>query len=74
MICPASNSFVKKNEARILYKSHVEGLRIVDRLSDATVFQQTFLNMMAVESLNHDLKVEAYLKALCEAMGFKLKE
>ena len=64
---------MKKNDAKIIYKAHCNGLRIVDRLSDATLFQQTFLNMMAVEDVNHDLKVESYLKILCEAMGVKFK-
>ena len=37
------------------------------------MFQQTFLNMMAAEDVNHDLKIESYLKALCESMGVKFK-
>ena len=74
MIWSVLNSFVKKNEARILYQSHCDGLRIVDRLSDATILQQTFLGLMAAESINHDLKVESYLRLLCEAMGVKFKK
>ena len=54
--------------------SYVEGLRIVNNLCDATMLQQTFLNMMAAESVSHDLKVETYLKALCESMGVKFKK
>ena len=29
---------------------------------------------MAAESVSHDLKVETYLRALCEAMGIKFKK
>lgn len=57
-----------------MYKSHCEGLKIVDKLTDATMLQHTFLNIMAAESVNHDLKVELYLKVLCEAMGVKFKK
>lgn len=74
MIQLVLNSFAKKNEAKILYKSHCEGLKIVDKLTDATMLQHTFLNIMAAESVNHDLKVELYLKVLCEAMGVKFKK
>lgn len=37
------------------------------------MFQQAFLNIMSVEDLNHEIKVESYLKALCESMGVKFK-
>ena len=49
-------------------------MRIVDNIRDATMLQQTFLSLMAVEDVTHDLKVEGYLKALCEAMGVKFKD
>ena len=68
-----SNSFAKKNDGKIIYKTHCQGLRIADNYNEATLFQQTFLSIMAVEDVNHDLKVESYLKALCESMGVKFK-
>ena len=48
-------------------------MRIVDSLKNATIFQQTYLSIMATEDINHDHKVESYLKVLCEAMGVKFK-
>ena len=45
----------------------------MNRLSDATMLQHTFLSIMAADGLSHDLKVETYLRALCEAMGIEFK-
>ncbi len=45
----------------------------MDRLYDATMLQQTFLSLMAEEDINHEQKVESYLRILCEAMGVKFK-
>jgi hypothetical protein len=68
-----SNSFAKKDDAKIIYKTHCQGLRIAASFNEATMFQQTFLTVMAVDDVSHDLKVETYLKALCESMGVKFK-
>ena len=72
-IWPQLNSFVKKNEAKILYRTHCNGLRLVDNYRDATLLQQSFLSLMAADDIRFDLKVENYLRALCEAMGIKFK-
>ncbi len=49
-------------------------MRIVTSLSEATMLQQTYLALMAADDINHDRKVEEYLKVLCEAMGVKFKK
>ena len=46
----------------------------MDNLQDATLTQQAFLNIMSVENLTHELKVETYLKAIAEALGVKFKK
>ena len=38
------------------------------------MLQQTFFSLMSVHTINHENKVEAYLKALTEAMGVEWKE
>ena len=48
-------------------------MRIVSSMYDATLFQQTYLSYMAAEDVNHDHKIESYLRILCEAMGVKFK-
>lgn len=52
---------------------HTEGCRLCESLQDATLIQQAFLSLMAAESLNHELRIETYLKALCEQMGVQFK-
>lgn len=37
------------------------------------MLQQVFFGLMSAEDINHDNKMEVYLKVLCEAMGVKFK-
>ena len=38
------------------------------------MLQQVFFSLMSVHEINHENKVESYLKVLCEAMGVKWRE
>lgn len=46
----------------------------MDKYSECTMFQQSFLSFMAADDINYMETIDIRLKALCEAMGVKFKE
>ena len=69
-----SSPFVKKDEAIVLYNTHIQGARIFPSdYMDCTVLQQHFLTLMSANHVGFMRNLDHKVKILCEAMGVEFK-
>ena len=48
---------------------HRNGARLVDKISDATVYQRYFLGLMAAEDINYRNSIETRLTGIAKGVG-----
>lgn len=65
---------MKSDQARIIYQSHKDGLRLVSNLCDATEFQKTFLQLMAVKEIEYKEKIDVRLTGIAKGVGIEFKD
>ena len=58
----------------LIYQSHIDGLRIVDRLTDATEYQKYFLWLMAAQQVEYQMKIDNRLVGIAKGVGVEFKK
>lgn len=64
---------MKTNEGKVLYQSHKDGLKLCDKLQDATEFQKVFLYLMAGKEIEFKQNIDIKLTGIAKGVGIEFK-